>query len=169
MYRNRNNANLIEELEGRQRAISRMNMPKNHKNFYKAQISAIKQEMARRWRAAAMTRNEPRRRTRAAKVIQKAFKNIYYSPNNNGTGLRGRGYRTAMARVRGNNASTMGSREHITYILKTKLNNLRHQKNRGAMVNIYNGMYKKWTAAGGIYGANVMNNAQKIMFRAGLI
>ena len=125
--------------------------------------------MRRLWAIQASQRNRPRRPVRAARVIQKVFKNMYYAPNNNGSGLRGRGYRTAMARVRGNNASQVGPREHITHILKTKLNNLRHQKNRGAMVNIYNGMYKKWTAAGGIYGANVMNNAQKIMFRAGLI
>ena len=120
----------------------------------------------------AVQRNRPRRPARAARVIQKAFKNMYYSPNNNGSGLRGRGYRTAMARVRGNNASQVGPRERITGMLRAKLNNLRHARNtgnRGNMVNIYNSMGRNWEGAGGIHGANVMNNAQKIMFRAGLI
>jgi len=158
----------MEELEGRQMALATVNMPASYKNVYKAQIAGLKQELARRWRAAAMAKNEPRRQARAAKVIQKAFKNVYYTPNN-GTGLRGRGYRMAVARMRGNNTSQIGPREHITRVLKTKLNNLRRQTNRGAMVNIYNSMERKWKKAGGVYGANVMNNAQKIMFRAGLI
>jgi hypothetical protein len=157
MYRNRNNANLMEELEGRQMAVATMNMPSTYKNFYKAQIAALEKELNRR------------RRTRAANVIKKKFKNIYYEPNNTGTGLRGRGYRMAMARMRGNNSSQVSSREHVMRVLKTKLNNLRRQTNRGAMVNIYNSMGRNWAKAGGIVGANVMNNAQKIMFRAGLI
>jgi hypothetical protein len=94
---------------------------------------------------------------------------MYYTPNNNSTGLRGRGYRMAMARVRGNNASRVGPRERITGILRIKLNNLRRQTNRGAMVNIYNGMYNKWMAAGGTHGAKILNNAQLLMHRRGLI
>jgi hypothetical protein len=117
----------------------------------------------------AAQRNRPRRPERAARTIQKKFKNIFYTPNNNGTGLRGRGYRMAMTRRRGGNASQVGPRERITGVLRAKLNNLRRQTNRGAMVNIYNSMYNKWTEAGGMTGANVLNNAQKIMFRAGLI
>jgi hypothetical protein len=146
-----------------------MNVRATNKNFYRAQIAAIKQEMARRWRAAAVARNEPRRPARAAKVIQKAFKNMYYAPNNNAIGLRGRGYRKTMARMRGNNAANVGPRERITGVLRTKLNNLRRQTNRGAMVNIYNGMYNKWMAAGGSHGAKILNNAQLLMHRRGLI
>ena len=169
MYRNRNNENLMEELEGRQNAVATMNMPAAYKNLYRAQIATLKQELARRWRTAALARNEPRRRGRAAKGIQKAFKNIYYTPNNNAVGLRGRGYRMAMARTRGNNASQVGQRERLMSTLRTKLNNLRRQTNRGAMVNIYNSMYNKWMEAGGAHGANALNNAQKIMHRRGLI
>lgn len=108
MYRNRNNENLMEELEGRQMAVATMNMPAAYKNLYRAQIAALKQEMARRWRAQAVARNEPRRQVRAAKVIQKAFKNMYHMPNNNSKGLRGRGYRKTMARLAGraNNENT---------------------------------------------------------------
>jgi len=36
-------------------------------------------------------------------------------------------------------------------------------------VNIYNSMYNKWAEAGGVTGANVLNNAQKIMHRRSLI
>lgn len=117
----------------------------------------------------ASQRNQPRRPTRAARVIQKRFKNVFYTPNNNGTGLRGRGYRMTMARMRGNNSTKVGPRERLIGTLRTKLNNLRSQDNRGAMVNIYNSMYNKWMEGGGVNGSNVMNNAQKIMFRAGLI
>lgn len=56
--------------------------------------------------------------------------------------------------------------------LRAKLENLRRARdtgNRGNMVNIYNSMGNVWTRGGGINGANVMNNAQMIMFRAGLI
>jgi Zn-dependent protease with chaperone function len=159
----------MEELEGRQMAVATMNMPNGYKNLFKAQIAALKKELARRSRAAAVARNQPRRPTRAAKVIQKKFKNMFYTPNNNSTGLRGRGYRMTMARVRGNNASRVGARERITGMLRTKLNNLRRQTNRGAMVNIYNGMYNKWMAAGGTHGANILNSAQLLMHRRGLI
>ena len=175
MNNGRSNQNLMEELEGRQMAIAHLKNTggrSEYKNFHRNQINAIKRELARRWRAAAMARNEPRRRTRAARVIQKKFKNVFYTPNNNGMGLRGRGYRTAMARVRGNATSQVGPRERITGTLRTKLENLRHARNtgnRGNMVNIYNSMSRKWEGSGGIHGANVMNNAQKIMFRAGLI
>lgn len=172
MNNGRSNTNLMEELEGRQMALATMNMPNGYKNMYRAQIAALKQELARRWRTAAVARNEPRRQARAAKVIQKKFKNVFYTPNNNGMGLRGRGYRMAMARVRGNNSARVGPRERITGMLRTKLENLRHARNtgnRGNMVNIYNSMSRKWEGSGGIHGANVMNNAQKIMFRAGLI
>lgn len=172
MYRNRNNSNLMEELEGREMAVATMNMPTSYKNFYRNQIRAIKQELARRWRTAAMARNEPRRRGRAAKVIQKKFKELFYTPNNNGVGIRGRGYRMAMARTRGNNASQVGPREHTIGVLRKKLENLRHARdtgNRGNMVNIYNSMGNAWTRGGGMNGANLMNNAQRIMWRARLI
>ena len=169
MNNGRPNAKLMEELKGRQMALATMNMPATYRNFYMGEIAALKKELARRWRTAAVARNAPRRRGRAAKVIQKKFKNMYYTPNNNSTGLRGRGYRMAMARARGNNAARVGPRERITGVLRTKLNNLRRQTNRGAMVNIYNGMYTKWMNAGGSHGAKILNNAQLLMHRRGLI
>lgn len=153
MYRNRNNANLMEELEGREMAVATMNMPRNYRNFYNAQISAIKSELARRFRIQAMTRNEPRRRVRAAKVIQRAFKNMYY--------------RKSIASARGRAASP-STRALIS--LKAKLANLKKMTNRGAMVNVYNSMGTNWAATGSsLNGATVMNNAQKIMYKAGLI
>ncbi len=120
----------------------------------------------------AAQRNRPRRRVRAAKVIQRKFRQAYYAPNA-GHGLRGRGYRKTMARLRGRQASPPASpRSRITATLRAKLANLRaaqNSGNRGNMVNIYNSMGRAWEAAGGIHGANVMNNAQRVMFRAGLI
>jgi len=110
--------------------------------------------------------------SRAARVIQTKFKNVFYVPNNAGVGLRGRGYRMAMARMRGNNASQVGPRERMMGVLRAKLENLRHARNtgnRGNMVSIYSSMNNVWSSGGGINGANVMDNAQKIMFRAGLI
>jgi hypothetical protein len=172
MLRNRNTNNLLEELEGRQAAIPQaraIGLPASYANFHQNQIRAIKSELARRWRAEAVARNEPRRRARAAKVIQKKFKNIFYTPNNNANGIRGRGYRMTMARVRGNNASKVGPRERLMGTLRTKLNNLRRQTNRGAMVNIYNSMYNKWMEGGGGNGANILNSAQLLMHRRGLI
>lgn len=120
----------------------------------------------------AAQRNKPRRPERAARLVQKKFKELFYAPNNNGTGIRGRGYRMAMARTRGNNASQVGPREHTIEVLRAKLENLRHARdtgNRGNMVNIYNSMGNVWARGGGMKGANLMNNAQKIMWRARLI
>lgn len=74
MYRNLSNANLMEELEGRQMAVATKSMPKNYKNFYMAQINGLKRELIRRWRAQAVARNAPHRRVRAATVIQRKFK-----------------------------------------------------------------------------------------------
>jgi hypothetical protein len=148
----------------RAKAITRQQW-NNHKRY--------KNMLARRlWALQAAQRNRPRRPERAARVIQRKFKKVFYAPNNNGTGLHGRGYRMTMARVRGTNASQAGSRERITGVLRAKLVKLRHANNtgnRGNMMNIYNSMGRNWEGAGGIHGANVMNNAQKIMFRAGLI
>ena len=172
MLRNRNSNNLLEELEGRHAAVERaqaIGLPAAYANVHRNQIRVIQSELARRWRAEAVARNELRRPARAAKVIQKRFKNVFYAPNNNGTGLRGRGYRMAMTRVRGNNASKVGPRERLMGTLRTKLNNLRRQTNRGAMVNIYNSMYNKWMEGGGMNGATLMNNAQMLMHRRGLI
>jgi hypothetical protein len=110
--------------------------------------------------------------TRAARVIQTEFKKAFYVPNNTGVGLGGRGYRMSMARMRGNNASRVGPRERTMGMLRTKLENLRAARNadnRGKMVNIYSNMGNVWSRGGGIHGANVMNSAQKIMHRAGLI
>ena len=135
-----------------------------------AQHERYKAMLQRRLMALqAAQRNRPRRPARAARVIQKRFKNVFYAPNNSGTGLRGRGYRMAMARVRGNNASQVGPRERLMSTLRSKLNNLRRQTNRGAMVNIYNSMYNKWMEGGGMNGANIVNNAQMLMHRRGLI
>jgi len=154
MYRNRNNENLMEELEGRQMAVATMNMPAAYKNFYRAQIAAIKQEMARRSRAAAVARNAPRRPARAAKVIQKVFKNMYYMPNNNAIGLRGRGYRKTMARL-GGRSNTENLNRNALRIARLNYNARRSNEGQGRLVearNMANNLRMQ-------YGENAANNA----------
>jgi hypothetical protein len=119
--------------------------------------------MRRRLQLEAIQRNIPRRPARSARVIQRKFKKIYYAPVNNGVGIHGRGYRKVIKRLRG------ASPQNITRVLRSKLSNLQKQSNNGVKRNIYNSMHKKWIEAGGVNGANIMNNAQKIMFKAGLI
>jgi len=145
----------MDELEGRQMAVATMNMPATYKNFYKTQIAAIKQELIRRWRAAAVARNEPRRQARAAKVIQKAFKNMYYAPTTStrpGT-LRGRGYRKTMARL-GGGANTENLNRNALKIARI-LYNARNNEGQGRLErarNMSNNLRIK-------YGENAANNA----------
>ena len=153
MSRNRNIENLMEELEGRQMAVATRNMPAAYRNFFKSEIAALKKELARRWRAAAVARNEPRRRTRAAKVIQKTFKNMYYAPNNNANGLRGRGYRKTMARL-GGRANTENLNRNALRIARLNYN-ARYNEGQGRLVearNLANNLRMQ-------YGENAANNA----------
>lgn len=143
MLRNRNANNLLEELEGRRMAVRHaqsIGLPASYANFHRNQIRAIESELAKRWRAQAVARNEPRRRNHAARVIQERFRARRQAPLNN---------------------------------LRTQLNKLRTARdtgNRGNMVNIYYSMGNKWTSVpNGRAAAAVMNNAQRIMSRAGLI
>jgi len=154
MNNGRSNANLMEELEGRQMAVATMNMSAAYKNFYRAQIAALKRELARRWRAAAVARNEPRRQVRAAKVIQKAFKNMYYVPNNNATGLRGRGYRKTMARL-GGRANTENLNRNALKIARLNYNARRSNEGQGRLAQARNLANNLRTQ----YGVNAANNA----------
>jgi hypothetical protein len=154
MNNRRSNENLVEELEGRQMAVATMNMPAAYRNFYRVQIAAIKQEMGRRSRAAAVARNEPRRPARAAKVIQKAFKNMYYMPNNNAIGLRGRGYRKAKARF-GGRSNTENLNRNALRIARLNYNARRSNEGQGRLVearNMANNLRMQ-------YGENAANNA----------
>ena len=153
MNNRRSNENLVEELEGRQMAVATMNMPAAYRNFYRVQIAALKQEMGRRSRAAAVARNEPRRPARAAKVIQKKFKNMYYMPNNNAIGLRGRGYRKTMARL-GGRANTENLNRNALRIARLNYN-ARNNEGQGRLVearNLANNLRMQ-------YGENAANNA----------
>lgn len=156
MLRNRNANNLLEELEGRRAAVQHsqsIGMPSSYANFHRNQIRAIESELARRWRAEAVARNEPRRRTRAARVIQTAFKNMYYKPNNNATGLRGRGYRKAMARATGR-ANTENLNRSALRIARLNYN-ARFNEGQGRLVearNLANNLRMQ-------YGENAANNA----------
>jgi len=134
-------------------AVATMNMPAAYRNFYRVQIAALKQEMGRRSRAAAVARNEPRRPARAAKVIQKKFKNMYYMPNNNAIGLRGRGYRKTMARL-GGRANTENLNRNALRIARLNYN-ARNNEGQGRLVearNLANNLRMQ-------YGENAANNA----------
>lgn len=75
-------------------------------------------------------------------------------------------------RVAKSRRSPSSPRQNITASLRQQLNRLRAAHaagNRGNMVNIYYNMGRNWEKAGRTAGANVMNNAQMIMFRARLI
>jgi len=106
---------------------------------FKAQVNANMKKLQTEL-YRAQARQHPARRARAATVIQTRFRAHRAKPMNN---------------------------------LRAQLNNLRAARdsgNRGNMVNIYNSMGSKWTSVpNGRAAASVMNNAQKIMFRAGLI
>jgi hypothetical protein len=73
-------------------------------------------------------------------------------------------YRRIAAQTNVGNAISNSLRRQLT-----RLRNARDSGNRGNMMNIYSNMENNWKRAGGIRGANVMNTAQVIMFRAKLL
>ena len=156
MLRNRNANNLLEELEGRRAAVQHsqaIGMPSSYANFHRNQIRAIESELARRWRAEAVARNEPRRRTRATRVIQNAFRNLYYAPSNRMGSVHGRGYRKTVARLAGR-ANTENLNRNALKIARLKYN-ARFNEGQGRLVqarNLANNLREK-------YGANAANNA----------
>ena len=156
MLRNRNANNLLEELEGRRVAIQHsqaIGMPTSYANFHRNQIRAIESELARRWRAEAVARNEPRRRTRAARVIQNTFRNMYYAPSNRTGTLHGRGYRKTMARL-GGRANTENLNRNALRIARLNYN-ARYNEGQGRLAqarNLANNLRMQ-------YGVNAANNA----------
>lgn len=86
MYRNHTNANLNEELEGREMAImqlTQMGGRENYKNVHRNRIRAIKKEMARRWRAQAVAKNRVRRNRVISQHVsqaERAFLRPLYKP-----------------------------------------------------------------------------------------
>lgn len=157
MLRNRNANNLLEELEGRRVAVQHaraIGLPAAYANFHRNQVRAIESELARRWRAEAVARNEPRRRVRAAKVIQKTFKNMYHAPSNRMGTLHGRGYRKTMARLRGR-ANTENLNRNALKIARLNYNARRSNEGQGRLVearNMANNLRMQ-------YGVNAANNA----------
>ena len=157
MYRNKNVNNLMEELEGRQAAILQaqaIGLPAAYANLHRNQIRAIESELARRWRAEAVARNEPRRRTRAARVIQNAFRNLYYTPINRMGALHGRGYRRARARGTGR-ANTENLNRNALKIARLNYNARRTNEGQGRINQARNMAANLRTE----YGVNAANNA----------
>ena len=121
------------------------------------------------WREQAKSRNVKHRPVRAAKVIQRAFRHLYYappSPNNSPRPwIHGRGYRKAIARVRGRSVSPAKSpKSRKMDTLRAKLVILKSVKNRGAMMNVYNSMKKNWEATGSRpNGVNILKEARQLI------
>ena len=86
MNNGRSNANLMEELEGRQMALEHLNRTggrQDYKNFHKNQIRGIKGELARRWRAQAAVKRRARSNravTRRVRQSANAFMAPLYKP-----------------------------------------------------------------------------------------
>ena len=75
MYRHHTNANLAEELEGRQAAVHHAQatgLPASYANFHRNLIKAIKSELARRWRNQAVAKNKARRQRAVQRKVHQA-------------------------------------------------------------------------------------------------
>lgn len=84
--RNASEENLLEELNGRHRAINHLGvmggMP-GFANFHRNQIRAIKSELARRWRNQAVAKNRVRKNRKVqarVRMAANAFKAPLYKP-----------------------------------------------------------------------------------------
>ena len=130
-----------------------------------ARVRNLQARIARR-RAA----NEARaaaanaRGRRMARQAGRHWRNRTMRPPSGNGNAGGVTYRRLAARTNVGNGISNRLRQQLA-----RLRVARDSGNRGNMVNIYNSMGRNWEEAGGIHGANVMNNAQKIMFRARLI
>lgn len=106
---------------------------------------------------------------RAAKIIQRKFKQMYYEPKNRSPGLqspiRGRGYRRAAASVARRNMSPKTRAEaNLKDQLARMLSAYRAKRNRGTLRNMFNTMQNTWRNTGySKKGKNYINAAQTIM------
>ena len=168
MNNGRPNANLMEEIEGRRAALNHLNMiggRQNYKNFHRQQITALTREINRR---AAAKRDRAQRRWKTVRghvgsrgVVGYLHATTYRPPNRAKRNVGGEGYR----RIAG--ATSVGSPTMSR--LMRQLTELK-TANRGNKVNIYNKMSANWgRASNSRAAANIMNKAQLIMHRAGLL
>lgn len=148
-YRNMNYNNLVTEYMVRQQALASGAIPNAYKPHYLASLQAIRNE----FRRLAVARNETRRPARAARVIQRAFKNLYYAPSNKYGTLHGRGSRKALARAKGENNTENLNRKALR-IVRIR-NNARRNEGQGRLVQARN-LAQNLRAE---YGENAVRNA----------
>ena len=105
---------------------------------------------------------------RAAKVIQRKFKEMYYSPSNKSPGkkspLRGRGYRRAVSSVK---KSVMSPKSRAAANMRNKLGRLLRAYQMGQynrLNNMYANLQANFAATGRSENAKkIMNAAQMVM------
>jgi hypothetical protein len=137
----------------------------HHQGNFLARVRNLEARIARRRTAnAARTAAANARGRRLARQAGRYWRNRTMRPPSGNGNAGGVTYRRLAAQTNVGNGISNRLRQQLA-----RLRNARDSGNRGNMVNIYNSMGRNWEEAGGIHGANVMNNAQKIMFRARLI
>jgi hypothetical protein len=172
-------ANLERELANARRAINQTRSvawgagggnPRNSSAYYHhanlvSRARNLEARIARRRTAnAARAAAANARGRRLARQAGRYWRNRTMRPPAGNGNAGGVTYRRLAAQTNVGNGISNRLRQQLA-----RLRNARDSGNRGNMVNIYNSMGRNWEEAGGIHGANVMNNAQKIMFRARLI
>lgn len=166
------------ETRARQLMLSTWVMPMSAKHHrtphltseYSAHTTLVTQTIPnlRRQIAARRAKNAARRRWNAVRkhvvasgIAKYLHATTYRPPNKSKRNLGGAGYRRAAG------ATNVGSPT-----LSRLMRNLEELKaaNKGNKVNIYNRMSSTWGRAGNSSAAaNIMNNAQRVMHRAGLL
>ena len=137
----------------------------SHTNLVTRVIPNLRRQIARRREAnAARAAAANARGRRLARQAGRHWRNRTMRPPMGNGNMGGVTYRRLAGTTNVGNGISNRLRQQLA-----RLRTARDSGNRGNMVNIYNSMGNNWMNAGGIHGANVMNNAQKIMFRAGLI
>ena len=137
----------------------------SHTNLVTRVIPNLRRQIARRREAnAARAAAANARGRRLARQAGRHWRNRTMRPPMGNGNMGGVTYRRLAGTTNVGNGISNRLRQQLA-----RLRTARDSGNRGNMVNIYNSMGTNWMNAGGIHGANVMNNAQKIMFRAGLI
>jgi hypothetical protein len=117
---------------------------------------------------------------RAAKIIQRKFKQVYYAPHRQSPAkrntftrspLRGRGYRrTAKSVLKRTMSPKSRAEANLKNQLERMLSAYQAKRNRGTLRNMFNTMQNTWRNTGySKKGAGYMNAAQMIMATYGFI
>lgn len=135
---------------------------------YEAERNKLQKELVRYLKAP-----------RAAKIIQRKFKKLYYSPyrptvspgKKTPSPVRGRGFRRVIRSIEKRGMSPKSRAEaNLEDQLTRMLSAYRAKRNRGNIRNMFNRMKNTWRNTGySKKGAGYMNAAQMIMWSSGFI